>query len=145
MLDLELAIFHHLLVFALVAVLVAEFAIVRSGIGLEGVRRTVIFDSWYGILAGTILVVGFSRAFLAAKGWDYYSHNLFFWAKIGTFVTIGLLSIPPTIAYRKWQRAEVTPSNENIAHVRKFLLIQIILVAPLLGFAAAMARGYGSF
>ncbi len=47
---------------------------------------------------GAILIVGFSRAVYAAKGWAYYSHNLLFWAKIGTFAVIGLLSIAPTMS-----------------------------------------------
>jgi putative membrane protein len=48
-------------------------------------------DNWYGILALVIIVVGFIRATVAAKGWAYYEVNVFFWAKIVTFVVVGLL------------------------------------------------------
>jgi putative membrane protein len=92
-LDLLLAILHHLIVFALVATLFVEFVNVRSGMDVAAVRRIAVIDACYGILAGLIVLVGFSRAIFAAKGWYYYSHDLFFWAKIGTFVVIGLLSI----------------------------------------------------
>jgi hypothetical protein len=34
------------------------------------------------------VVVGFSRAIYAAKGWAYYEANGFFWAKIATFVAV---------------------------------------------------------
>jgi uncharacterized membrane protein len=33
----------------------------------------------------------------------------------------------------------------EVAKVRRYLLLEILLFAPLLGFAAAMARGYGEF
>jgi putative membrane protein len=60
-------------------------------------------------------------------------------------VVIGLLSIPPTIAYLKWRKAGVTPTDEAVAKARRFLLIEMVLFAPLLAFAAAMARGHGWF
>jgi len=144
-LDLVLAILHHLIVFSLVAIVFVELVSVRSGMDAAAVRRVAAIDAWYGILAGLIVLVGFSRAIFAAKGWDYYSHDLFFWAKIGTFVMIGLLSIPPTVSYLKWRRAGVTPADAAVANVRRYLWIELVLFAPLLAFAAAMARGYGLF
>src|SRR5262249_973921 len=83
-----------LFVFAMFAVLFAEFVSVRPGMNDATVARTAAIDASYGALAGLILIVGFARAIFAAKGWDYYAHNAFFWAKIGTFAIIGLLSIP---------------------------------------------------
>ena len=94
-LDLTLAILHHFFVFALFGVLFAEFVVVRRGMDAAGAARVVAIDPWYGVLAALILIVGFSRAIFTAKGWDYYEHNAFFWAKIGTFVAIGVLSVPP--------------------------------------------------
>lgn len=144
-LDLVLAILHHLIVFALVATAFVELVNVRSGMDTAAVRRVAAIDSWYGILAGLIIVVGFSRAIFAAKGWYYYSHDIFFWAKIGTFVVIGLLSIPPTVAYLRWRRAGAAPTDAAVGNVRRYLWIEVVLFAPLLAFAAAMARGYGQF
>ena len=145
MLDLVLAIGHHVLVFGLFGVLAAELIAVRPGIDQATVARIGKVDLWYGILAGLILLVGFARANMAAKGWVYYSHNSFFWAKIATFALIGLLSVPPTIAYIRWRRAGAAPSDSQVAGVRRYLLLQTILFALLPAFAAAMARGYGQF
>lgn len=145
MLDLALAILHHLIVFGLIAIAFVEFVNVRSGMDAVAVRRVAAIDAWYGILAGLIVFVGFGRAIFAAKGWDYYAHNLFFWAKIGTFVAISLLSLPPTFAYLKWRRAGAAPTDGAVASVRRYLWTEVLLFAPLLGFAAAMARGYGEF
>jgi putative membrane protein len=74
----------------------------------------------YGIFAALILIVGFSRAILAAKGWDYHAHNAFFWAKIAIFLVIGLLSVPPTIVYVKWRRGDAV-TDEAIATTRRYL------------------------
>ena len=91
------------------------------------------------------IIVGLSRAIFAAKGWDYYAHNAFFWAKLGTFLIIGLLSVPPTITYIKWRRANVEPIEDQIRATRRFLWIEVALFALLPIFAAAMARGYGEY
>ena len=143
MFDLFLAVLHHVIVFALVAVVLAELVCVRPGMDAAAVRRIGAIDAWYGILAGLIVFVGFGRAIFAAKGWDYYASNLFFWAKIATFVAIGLLSISPTITYMKWRKAGTVPTDDAVATVRRFLLTEMLLFVPLIAFAAAMARGYG--
>ena len=144
MLDLVLAILHHLLVFSIFGILVGELVLVRPAMSLTDVRRIAAVDIWYGVLAVAILLVGFSRAAFAAKGWSYYSHNLFFWAKIGTFVLIGLLSIAPTVFFILWRRRGIVPNAVQVRFVRLFLWAEVALFAPLLAFAAAMARGYGA-
>src|SRR5258708_31322725 len=79
--DLHLAIAHHLLLLLLAGVLAFEIGVVRPNMDREDILRVAGVDIWYGVLAGAIILVGFSRAIFAAKGWAYYSVNLFFWAK----------------------------------------------------------------
>jgi putative membrane protein len=145
MLDLWLAIGHHLIIFALFGVLAVEIVLVRRDISLDVVTRIARVDAWYGALAGAIIVVGFSRAIFAAKGWAYYSHNGFFWAKMATFALVAILSVPPTIQYLKWRRAGDAPSGPAVGRVQRFLYAELVLFAFLPIFAAAMARGYGEF
>jgi hypothetical protein len=102
-------------------------------------------NSWWCGAAWTSPPLGFSRAIFAAKGWEYYAHNAFFWAKIGTFLVIGLLSVPPTLAFLKWRRAGASPTNEAVAKARRYLWMEVALFPLLPAFAAAMARGYGEF
>jgi putative membrane protein len=142
-LDLVLAILHHFFVFALFAVFFAELVMVRHGMEAAAITRVAAIDAWYGVLAGLILIVGFARAIFAAKGWDYYAHNVFFWAKIGTFLAIALLSVPPTLAFLRWRRTSALPTDEAVAKVRPYLWLQMALFPLLPAFAAAMARGYG--
>jgi putative membrane protein len=146
--DLSLAIVHHLLVFLLAGVLAFEVGVIRPSMKSEDILRVSRVDNWYGILAAAIVVVGFSRAIYAAKGWAYYAANGFFWAKIAAFAVVGLLSIMPTIQIIRWRRARKAdaaflPAGPAIAGVRRFLWAEVAFFALIPAFAAAMARGYG--
>jgi putative membrane protein len=146
--DLVLAIAHHLLVFTLAGALAFEIGTVSLAMTRDEIARVGRVDNWYGILAGLIIAVGFTRAVVAAKGWAYYSVNLFFWAKIATFAVVGLLSIVPTVAIIRWQKAArsdvaFAPPADAIRRVRGFLWAEAALFLLLPAFAAAMARGYG--
>jgi putative membrane protein len=141
-LDLWLAIAHHLIVFGLLGMLAVELALIRVGVTSPTIAGVAQLDRWYGLFAGGAVVVGFSRAVFTAKGWDYYEHNLFFWAKIATFALVGLFSVPPTLAYLLWRKTGV-PDAAAVASVRRWLWAELALFALLPIFAALMARGYG--
>jgi putative membrane protein len=145
MLDLVLAIGHHLLIFGIFGILFSEFLIVRPGLTAVAAARIARIDFWYGILAAAVVVLGFCRAVFAAKGWAYYSHNGFFWAKIVSFAVIGLLSVPPTLEFFRWRKSTAAPADAAVKSVRRYLHIEVMLFALLPIFAAAMARGYGQF
>lgn len=147
MTDYAFAIAHHLLVFALAGIIAFEIAAIRPNLTAPDLLRIARVDLWYGIIAGAIVIVGFSRAIFAAKGWDYYSHNWMFWSKIGTFALIGLLSIVPTISIFRWRKSVLQPGfvipPKEFRHVRGHLYLEAALFPLLLIFAAGMARGYG--
>jgi putative membrane protein len=143
--DLWLACAHHLVIFVIFGLLFGEMVLLHGGVNAASLKRIARFDVLYGIFATLIIVVGFSRAIFAAKGWAYYSHNGFFWAKIGTFVVIGLLSIMPTIAFARWRRSGTAPEPEALRKVKIYVHIELALFMLLPLFAAAMARGYGEF
>lgn len=145
MLDLVLAILHHLLIFALFGVLIGELVLVQGGMDEVRAARMASIDMCYGLLAGLILVVGLCRAIFAAKGWPYYEHNAFFHAKLAAFLVIGMLSVRPTVIYIRWRRVPATATPSQIAEVRRYLWIELALFPLLLIFVAAMARGYGEF
>jgi putative membrane protein len=145
MLDLSLAIAHHLLIFGIFGIICAEFWAVRPGVTSATVARIASIDLWYGILAAAVIAVGFCRAIFAAKGWAYYSHNAFFWAKIVSFAVIGILSVPPTVKFIRWRNSGTVPGDPDIQRVRRYLHAELALFVFLPVFAAAMARGYGEF
>lgn len=145
MFDFSLAIVHHLVVFSLLAIVVAELALVRRGMDAATVTTVARIDLGYGALAAVALVAGLVRAVYAAKGWYFYSHNSFFWAKIAIFVVIGLLSVPPTLKFIQWRKLQHVPQDAQVDAVRKYLWAELVLFVLLPVCAAAMARGYGQF
>jgi putative membrane protein len=111
MLDLVLAILHHLLILSLAGLLAAEMVLVKPGVAGASLKALGLVDAGYGATAGLILAVGFSRVFLGAKGAAFYIENPVFWAKIAAFAVVGLLSILPTIAILKWgKQAKADPA-----------------------------------
>lgn len=148
MLDLLLAITHHLAVFALVALLAAEFALLRRGIEGPRLAQLVAVDRTYGAVAGLVIAAGLLRVFFGDAGWGYYAVNWVFWGKIGAFLLVGLLSIGPTASILRWRRSAETdpafaPAAADVRSQQKFLYSQVAVLALIPALAAAMARGYG--
>jgi putative membrane protein len=147
--DFLLAAVHHLIVFGIASVLAAEIALMRpAAMSPHTVRLLGRFDAIYGGLALAILVAGFARVWFGARGPDFYLHNPMFWAKIGAFLVVGLVSIRPTLKILAWQKAlrfdaAFMPPSQEIASLRRQLLAEIHVFALIPVFAAAMARGIG--
>ena len=148
MTDLILAIAHHLAVFTLFGVLLAEIVLLRPGIAGDRLRQIGMIDAIYGAAAGLVLVIGVLRVLFGDKGADYYMHNWAFWLKMAAFVVVGLLSVPPTIAILGWRRKLAAdpgfvPGADIVARLRLLLTGELVAFAFIPAFAAAMARGYG--
>ncbi|TYR29616.1 DUF2214 family protein [Mesorhizobium microcysteis] len=148
MIDLVLAVLHHLLVFTIVAIFAIQMTIVRPGLAAGGIARLARFDGAYGGLSMAVIAVGFGRAIWGLRGWEYYSTYWVFWAKVGAFILVGLLSIPPTLRFQRWLRAAKADASfvvpqEEIGAVRQWLHREglVLIFIPIL--AAMMARGIG--
>lgn len=146
--DLILAIAHHLLIFAILAVLVMELMIVRPEMSTAQILRVGRLDLAYGALAIAIVAIGFGRVFFGAKPWDFYIYNWVFWAKIAAFAAVGILSAQPTIRLGRWRAAALKdstfrPTAAEVASVRQFMHYEasVFILIPI--FAAMMARGIG--
>ncbi|WP_017911805.1 DUF2214 family protein [Xanthomonas sp. SHU 166] len=143
--DLILASLHHLAMLLLIATLVAEWTLLRAPLDRHQLARLVRADAGYGLAALLILVVGALRVRYGLKGADYYLHTPWFWAKLGTFAAIGLLSLVPTLRLLRWRRqARLQPTwSPNAAQVRtlqRLIGVELGLLAVLVVLAAAMAR-----
>jgi len=146
--DLILAIAHHLAVFSLVGVFAAEFALLRTGLAGARIAQLARIDLGYGALSGVVILVGILRVFLGSSGWQYYAGNHMFWGKMLAFMIMGLLTIRPTMAIRRWvgqldRDPGFAPSAAEIARNRRYVHLQAGMLVLIPSFAAAMARGYG--
>lgn len=148
MTDLVLAIVHHLLAFALLAILVTEREMLRPALTAVDVKRLALVDAHYGAVAALLIAAGVTRVFLGVKGAVYYAENPWFWAKMAGFAAVGLLSIGPTMRILGWRRAAradpaALPTPDAIAGVRRLVMAQLLLFALIPAFAAIMARSGG--
>jgi putative membrane protein len=146
--DWILACLHHLAVFSLAGVIAAEVALLSVRIEAGGVRRLAAVDAWYGALAGLVIVFGVMRVIWGAKGYEYYLANHIFWTKMLLFLTVGLLSIRPTLTFLAWKRRlnadpAFLPPKGEADRVRTYLLIEVAVFLCIPIAAAALARGYG--
>ena len=142
-LDALLASVHHLLVFALVAVLFAELVMVGGVADAGRLRQLGRLDSTYGLLSIGVVAAGFLRAIYGAKGWSYYAHNHMFWLKIGLFIAVGLLSIVPTMRLMRWRKRNTVPDVSVLESMRQWILAELAVIALIPIAAILMARGIG--
>lgn len=149
MTDFLLASLHHLLVYAIVAMLVTESALLRGTVDRSTVQRLAGIDLGYGLCAMLLIVAGVLRIVFGIKAYDFYLHNPWFHAKIGAFLLVGLLSILPTVRFLRWRKAlgansAYLPDAAEVAKMRGIVRFELLLLAAVFVFAAAMAR-HGGF
>jgi putative membrane protein len=143
-----MATLHHIFAFTVTACVIYEFIAYRKGLTVAEATRIRHVDTAYGISAGLLIVVGLLRVFLYEKGAPFYVNNPIYWAKMGLFVIVGLLSIYPTIRFLKWapfikeNKAPEIPEDEY-KRIRMLLWLEVIGIALILLVAPMMARGIG--
>lgn len=142
--SIAFAFLHHLAAFALVAALVVEMVLLKGELTPQGARRLQGIDALYGASAGILLVVGLLRVFYFEKGAGYYFHSVPFIAKLVLFIAVGLLSIYPTLTFRRWSK-QPTVTEVSLRKVRRVVHVQLAGIVLILLCAAMMVRGVGFF
>jgi putative membrane protein len=137
---------HFACIFGLAALLAGEALLLRPTLSTNRATQLQFVDRWYGIAAGLVVITGLLLVFFGVKGASYYAHNAIFWAKMGIFVVIALLSIVPTIAFLRWNRrrapdGSIVLSDGEYRKLRRVLWLQIALFLLLPLCAALMADG----
>lgn len=144
-----LAYLHIAAILTLVVFISSEAALCRpEWMNATVVNRLVTVDRIYGIAALAVLVTGFLRIYLGAKGSSYYWSNWLLHAKLGAFVVVGLVSIVPTLRFARWKKAlaqtGALPAEEEVRKARKLVMLQAHII-PLIPLAAVfLARGFGA-
>lgn len=146
--DMLVSALHFVFVFALVAILAAQAALIRPGMTAASLRITALLDRGYGAGALLLLGAGFGRVFFGAKGAQFYLANPLFWTKIVLFFAVALLSLPPTLQLIRWNRevraqSGTLPAEDQVRGVRRWLLAEAIVLFCIPFVAALMARGVG--
>ena len=132
----------------LLAIIAAEFVLIRNEMSASTIRRLASVDRHYGLVALLVIVVGVCRVLWGLKGWEFYVYNWVFWAKMAAFAAVGLLSIVPTMRFISWNRQATADPGYRVpeaeyASVRTHVRWEALVFLLIPVFAAAMARGYG--
>jgi putative membrane protein len=147
-LDAILAYLHYIAIFVLVSFMAIEMMIIRAPLDAATVRRLGKLDLVYFGAAIAVLITGFLRLVLGAKGPDFYLGAWPVYVKIGLFVAIGVISVIPTLAFIRWRRmldhdpAWKVPADEQ-ARMRRIILVEVHLAALIPLVAVIMSRGLG--
>lgn len=137
---------HFISIFAIVGSLVSEHLLLKKELTRAEVGRLSKIDAVYGIAAITLLAAGLTLWFgSVGKPSIVYSKNWIFHTKITLFITIGLLSIYPTVFFiknRKGNPEEFVLIPKSVFWMLRIELL-LLFIIPLL--AGLMARGVGFF
>jgi putative membrane protein len=121
--------------------------VLRGPLDLAGIRRVLYADSWWGVSAILLIGTGLVRAFAGfEKGALYYTHNHYFWVKMGLLLSILLLELVPMITFIRWRIRLAKGEAVDASSARSFAVtsfVQAALLVCMMLAATAMARGYG--
>jgi putative membrane protein len=112
------------------------------------VRRLARLDLIYGIAALVLLATGFARTWWGIKGFAWYWSQPLLHLKAGLFIAIGLMSIAPTLRYRRWVKAIEAglglPGAQAILSTRRIVMWEAHLLVLIPIAAVCLARGVGT-
>jgi putative membrane protein len=139
---------HFLSIMALTAMLVTQLALCSRDLQPPQVQTLARIDIVYLFAAVLALATGLIRLFVAGKGASFYFMNPLFYIKIALFLAVGLISVMPTLQFIRWNRAlkagegRVLRDND-IQTVRRYIALELLLLAFIPLVAVLMARGIG--
>ena len=147
-LEAILAYLHLLAILTMVVVLSSEAALCRiEWLNAKAVERLARVDLIYGIAAIAVLATGLVRTFLGVKGSAWYWTNPLLHIKVTMFVIVGVISVFPTLTFRRWLRAQrrgaALPGAEEVRRTRRLVMVQAHIIALIPLFAVFLARGFG--
>lgn len=146
LLESLLAYAHFVAILSVVVFITSEAALCRAEwLNAAVVRRLARVDVIYLVAALAVLATGVARTWWGMKGLGWYWQQPLLHLKLTLFVVIGLISIQPTLAFRRWVRQLDThgtlPDASEVSRVRRLVMIQahIMILIPLAG--SLLARG----
>ena len=148
-LEALLAYAHFLAILTLVVFISSEAALCRTEwMNAKVVERLGKVDMIYGIAAGVVLLTGLARTWWGIKGAGWYWTNGLLHLKLTMFIVVGLISIKPTLVFRRWNKelkaTGALPDEAQVRSTRKLVMIQAHLIALIPLVAVFLARGFGA-
>jgi putative membrane protein len=139
---------HYLSFMLCFGALVLERRLIKPNPNKADATLMVITDIVYGLAALALLVSGILRVLYFGQGSEFYTENPLFWWKVGIYLSVGGLSLYPTITYILWaiplRKGELPQVSEALANRLAWILnIELAGFALIPLLATLMARGVG--
>jgi putative membrane protein len=139
---------HYLSFMVCFAALVLERRLIRPNPERPEAVLMVITDVVYGIAALALLGSGIMRVLYFGQASSFYTENPLFWWKVGLYLSVGALSLYPTITYILWaiplRQGKLPQVSDALAQRLRWILnVEIVGFALIPFLATLMARGVG--
>ena len=139
---------HYLSFMICFAALVVERRLIKANPDRGEATAMVITDIVYGIAALALLVSGIFRVMHFGQGSEFYTQNPLFWWKVGLYLSVGGLSLYPTVTYILWaiplRKGELPNVSEALASRLAWIInVELVGFAFIPFLATLMARGVG--
>lgn len=137
---------HFICIFAIAGTLVSEHLLLKKQMTRSEIAQLARIDAVYGLAALTLLIAGLTL-WLGSFGKPaiYYTRNWIFHIKLTLFLSIGILSISPTVFFIKQRKGDPNEIINIPASIFWMLRIELLLLAIIPLLAGLMAHGRGYF
>ncbi len=146
-LEAVLAALHLVAILTFVVFLSSQAALCRmEWMNAAVVERLVRLDVIYGAAALVMIGSGLARLLWGIKGVSWYVSQPLFHIKITIVVVMAILSIWPSIMFRRWRRnlqaSGALPDELEVKKVRRLVMIQSHVLPVVAVIAVFWARGW---
>jgi putative membrane protein len=146
-LEAVLASLHMVAILTLVVFMSSQAALCRTELmNAAVVERLVRLDVIYGVTALVLLLTGLARVVWGIKGMSWYVSQPLFHLKITLFVAMAVLSIWPSLSFRRWRRnlraTGALPEAGEVSRVRRLVMVQSHVLPVVAVIAVFWARGW---
>ena len=146
-LEAILAALHLVAILTFVVFLSSQAALCRmEWMNAAVVERLVRLDVIYGAAALVMIGSGLARLFWGIKGMSWYVSQPLFHIKITIVVVMAIMSIWPSIMFRRWRRnlqaSGALPDELEVKKVRRLVMIQSHVLPVVAVIAVFWARGW---
>ena len=138
---------HLVAILTLVVFMSSQAALCRiEWLNAAVVERLVRLDVIYNVTALVLLLTGLARVVWGIKGMSWYVSQPLFHVKMTLFVLMGLLSIKPTLTFRRWLKAlnqtGALPGEAEVRSTRRWVMVQSHILPVVAVIAVFWARGW---
>ena len=146
-LEAVLAALHLVAILTFVVFLSSQAALCRiEWMNAAVVERLARLDVIYGVAAMLMIGSGLARLIWGIKGVSWYLSQPMFHIKITIVVVMAILSIWPSIVFRRWRRnlrdTGALPEAVEVKKVRLAVMVQSHMLPVVAVIAVVWARGW---